>query len=279
MENHQAIKVFRVLKDGLRLWKNNFYSFSQLYLIIYTPILILNIGFLRISHGAPAPDEFWRVSLLVLIIMAWGMWGDIVVITAANQADAGEKIALWRHLGGAIKYFLPYLGVMILVALLMLGITIVGLAGGFGLGGLTVFLYGRLHGIAQTISLIMGIAATIALAVSAVGYLVYFGFRLSLGYYACILEKIGPLAALKRSLALVKKRVNAVIGVFAAFFLAAVVFYLTPAVFLSLLIENPEQLNLAGAICQYALGLVFIPVIRTALLKLYQQLQGVDQAQ
>jgi hypothetical protein len=135
--------------------------------------------------------------------------------------------------------------------------------------------YAKLKGAALIISRIIGIVAIASLMIGGVYFVVYFGIRLSLGIFACVLEDKGPVNSLKRSFTLVKQRVNPVVGVFFAIIVGIGILCL-PIMLLNFVMKDPKQVNILTIILQFAAGLIATPVSSAVLVSLYQQLKDLN---
>lgn len=260
-EEKKAIHPVRIFKEGFGLWLKNFFALSCAYLVIYAPLLVINIS---IAILFPANDAtgaekifFGAVSLLQWFAGIWAVIAFLLINIKTQGNSAIENII------DAKNYILPYLGNAVLFLLLLALILLLGT----GLFLLGVFCLA----IKQTI---LGIIVMLAAAIPCLFAIVFFAIRLSLGGVICVAEKTGPVVALKRSHYLIKKYVTPVVGEYSLNFLAVLMFVALQLLF-SLIFRKFSQagFDIAAQSFQFAAGVVLMPLLAAISLVLYNKLK------
>lgn len=277
----QVIGVFQTVAEGFRLWRKNAGAFSRIYLLLYTPLTLLAIPFALVMQpsAASAPIGAPKVILLVLAIYVLSLWAQIVFILGAAEAQSGNAPRPFKLIKEAGKYFWSLLGTSILYGLVLLTIVLVVVIACAVVGMAMGLANKTLQGSVGLAANIVGIILLVTGAVAGVCYGVYFAIRLSLAWYVCVLENLRPLASLKRSLFLVKKSVNAVVGVW-FFTIAAtgVLIYTLPVALWNWLLKPPtQQATIINGAWQYLAGILFVPAIVCVSVILLQKLKEVNQ--
>ena len=127
---------------------------------------------------------------------------------------------------------------------------------------------------------ILAVLLCLALAIVILGVLIYFMLRWSLAATVCVLEGVRPIAALKRSLALVMDCVHPVVGVYCLVVLTYVACML-PFIIVGLLSgigNNINQSNLAGTIYSIFINILVVPFWATITVVLYKKLKEALEA-
>lgn len=238
----KAIHPIAIFKEGLGLWAKNLLCRGGIYLVAQLPFIGLGIWVASLRPGSDIFD-------LPMLFLGWffSAWGVVAVTMAVDKqggADKGNKI--WENIIGARKRFLPYLGTTILCDLLLLLITIIAL-----ISFIVISVFGNAYN-SVTKNFPYEIITNVLLCFllpALVFVLLYFAIRLSLGGIISVVDDTaGPLTALRRSHALIKKYVTSVVGVYALLGVVSILFYLAVLALLSLAgIEIKIQVGYKGA--------------------------------
>lgn len=204
----KAIHPIGIFKEGFGFWRRNFLVLSSISLLVDLPIIGLKVWV------APLRTTGVDIFDFPLLLLGWlfGAWGVVAVTMAVDKQGAGKGSKIWENIIGARKRFLPYLGAAILYELSFLLITIIAL-----LICIVISLFG--YGYNFTIkefSLNTSISILLSFLLLLPVYLLvllYFTIRLSLGGIISVIDDTaGSLIALRRSHALIKRYVTAVVG-------------------------------------------------------------------
>ena len=262
-QDRKAIHPVGIFKEGFGLWLKNFFALSGAYLVIYAPLLVINIS-IAILFPANDATSVEKIFFGAVSLLQWfaGMWAVIAFLLINIKAQAPGNSAI-ENIIDAKNYILPYLGNTVLFLLFLALISLLG-AGLFLLG---VFCLA----IKQAI---LGIIVMLVSAIPCLFAIVYFAIRLSLGGVVCVAEKTGPVIALKRSHELVKKYVTPVVGAYCLNFLAVLIFVILQVLF-SLIFKKFSQtcFDIAAQSFQFAAGLVLVPLLAAISLVLYNKLK------
>ncbi len=243
----KGIHPVGVFCEGWAVWRRCAGLLSKLYLLIFAPVYIVTI---IISFMLPAkietPAQITLTVISALLVMLVGIWGGVAMILAVVKNMTGSENSVGANISEAKGYFFRYLittilYTLILVLVILLGTFIAGSIGG-ALGKNT----------ASGVTTIVLIVITLLAAA-------YFFIRLFLCGTVCVLENIGPIAALKHANALVKKHMALVIGVMLLVFLTLVLVG-APMWGLAAVYKNSDSVDTVSQVYQFITNIVFMPV-------------------
>ena len=260
-EKGKAIYPMQIFAAGLKLWRKNFFTLGGIYLLIYLPVIAVNIAlFIKYTDGTNALPLPVVLAAFAVDMLA-GAWMAVTLTLAVSKMAKDIKTGVMENLKDAGGRFLLYLGTMALFFLLIWSIAMAGMLIAALLGGTVV-----------SINKIWGAIVMLIAAIPPACALVYFIIRLSLGGVVCILEKKRPIASLKESHALVKNYVTPVVGEYFLMILVSI-FVLVPLLFLVAIMKNTAQPDILPRIYQYIAGIFFVPFATCVYIVLYNKLK------
>lgn len=273
-----AIHPIAIFKEGFGLWARNFLSLGGICFILYLPVIVLQMLF-------PDP-KVWGLKpglaknslsdiLIALFAFLVGSWAFVVVSLAVDKLMRGEKAGIWENIIAARKRFFPYLGTLLLSGLVFFSVAAIFACGAKAVtllvsaelkkrfsGGEIIPLFLQIARLLPPFLLILGVCAT-----------VYFAIRLSLGGIVSVVDDTaGPLTALKRSHALIKRYVTPVVGAYALLFLISFLFFLV-MVFLGVAIKALKVSGVWLNPFDSLLSIILTPLWVSAMAALYKKLK------
>ena len=255
-----AIYPFLIFKEAWGICRKNLAKLATIYLLFYIPYLLL-VGLANIVPG----DQSNLLSILAILI---GLWSGVTLLTAAQRAVQAEPWRINEIVIGSKKYLLSYIGVTLLIFIAISGIIFTGVS--FSVIGSLL---------AAKVSAILALAIQTVSVVVVVCFVVYFMIRWALSGTVCVLEGKRPIAALKRSLALIKHYVNPVVGEYMLFIItlvAASIPYMIALAILSNTQDGVEAEMLLGAINNIIIHSILTPFMSVIMVVLYKKLQEAE---
>ena len=267
VSDKKAIHPIGIFKEGFSLWVRNFLALGSIYLILYLPVITLQILFLELRVCGLQPGlkgNSYGNKLIALLDALLGSWAFIALTIGLNKAADGQACRIMENIKAAGRRFFPYLGTGILYVLL------VGLVGIVSALGATVsFLLLRdryivLGIVISSLAVIVGVCAG-----------VYFAIRLSLGSIVSIIEEQGPIIFLKRSYRLIKNYVTPVVGEYCFLALLSLIFFLPLILlgFLGFAAKDAKLFYLCVIVSWYLLNAALTPFFVGIMVTLYQKLK------
>jgi hypothetical protein len=171
-----------------------------------------------------------------------------------NKVLATMKAAvkyLWRYILATLAYGAINLGILLAMVIIMIF--------------LSAFFVK-----AQSVTVTVLIAAVAIIA--CVAALVYCAIRFSLAGVVSIMENLGPVASLKMSYALIKKRVPPVIGVYCLVMLVYIVCFI-PVLWFGPMFTSKDAALILLTVYQVVISAVLVPLSACAMVILYKRLQ------
>lgn len=242
----KAIHPVGIFREGWAVWRRCAGLLSKLYLLIFAPVYLVTVV---ISFMLPAkietPTQMTLTIISALLVMLVGIWGGVAMILAVVKNMTGSENSVGANISEAKGYFLRYfittiLYTLILVLVILTGTFLAGLIGG-ALGK------NMASGIVTIILMVLTLLAG-----------AYFFIRLFLCGTVCVLENIGPIAALKHANSLVKKHMAPVIGVMMLVFLTLVLVG-APMWGVAAVYKNSDSVDTISQIYQFITNVVFMP--------------------
>ncbi len=255
----QAIHPIAIFKEGWDIYCKHAGSFSVAYLSIYLPLTVLSLAQMLFTQSAK-PSAIGVMAGIISMVV--GGWAYMVFINMANRALKGESLRMGESVKGTGRYLLYYLCASIISFVLIALLWVVAgilMAAGAGL-------LWKINKVAAGIILAAVVIAGVAVSV-------YFSIRWSLFGILCVTEETGPVAALKRSYALVKDYVTPVVGEY--FLIMAIsIFSIVPfAVVLNTTIKSKMVISVIYIIYSSIINMVLLPFWNTVLVVLYRKLK------
>jgi len=252
----KIIHAWPVFAEGVKVWILNWKKLAAIYLLVYFPALILN--FILLSRGGRV-DFLW----FTIIVIRWLLDALVVVslIYALKQYfSSGPVGSATSNIKSGKNFLLFYLLTNVLFGLITGTITFIGIIA----GGIFVSL------IWKTASIGVGLVLTTIAIITCIVGVVYFLIRLSLSGFACVLDDLNPILALKQSHSLIKKYVTFTVAEYCLFFLAAFVSFV-PLILLGL--RKGQLSDTAAIFYQFAINAFIIPAWACVSVVMYKKLK------
>lgn len=246
-----------IFVEGLKHWRANWLKLAGIYLLIYIPLTIFN-AFLLLKGAKPTLIQFLS-SVINWVLGAFVMASLIVSVKERLNAAVSKVLDTMKT---AVKYLWRYILATLLYGAINLGIVLIMVI-------IMIFLY-TLFVKVQTITIALGI--TVIAIVACVAALVYCAIRFSLAGVVCIMENAGPLASIKASHALIKKRVPKVIGVYCLVMLFYIVCFI-PVFWFGPMSASKDVAVILLTVYQVLISAILVPVGACAMVILYKRLQ------
>jgi len=215
----------------------------------------------KLQNQKPSFSAFILFFFPILLV---SIWGHIALLLGVKKAVESEDYTIAQSIGQSKTFFLKYLGVILIIILFIMGIMI------FGGVSITMVLV-----ILSKVNKILASLICLALAITALVFLVFFLLRWSLAATVCVLENIKPIAALKRSFSLVTDYVHPVVGTYCLTILMYVA-CLLPIIIVGAFLgigNDIEQSNRIGIIYSVFINIVLVPFWGTTTVVLYKKLK------
>jgi len=264
----QAIHPVAVFKETWSICWKNLAKLSTIYLIFNLPIIAVYLTPMASKLQSQKPS----LSLLFLFflpVFLLSIWGHIALLLGAKKAVDLEDYTVGQSISQVRGFFLKYLGTVLIITLFFMSVTILG-----------VVSIAIIFALLLKVNKILAALICLTLAIVVLGVLIYFMLRWSLAATVCVLENTRPVAALKRSLALVMDYVHPVVGTFCLIVLTYIAcvapFFIIGA--LSGVGNNISQPNLAGTIYSIFINILLVPFLATISVVLYKKLKEALEA-
>lgn len=259
----KAVYPVLIFKEAWGICVKNLMKFSIVYLIFYIPYLILS-GLSLVIAG----DQSNMLSLISALL---GLWSGVALISAAFKAAQGERISIAESiLLGARKYLVSYIAVALLIVLFIVGILFAG-------ASVAIVSYALIGGS----GIVPAFATQFIPVVVVVCALVYFMIRWALAGTVCVVEKMGPIASLKRSVSLIKDYVTPVVGEYALFILVtllASIPYMAWIAIFGRYNDGMEAEIVAGAVNNIIINTILMPFLSVIMVVMYKKLKEAKEA-
>jgi hypothetical protein len=197
--------------------------------------------------------DIWWALLLLAVIQGIGMLGLLALLTDRGRPTVGEALAK------GTKYFLPYLGTQILIALMVVAILMIpisiGTAAGAGAG------------------LLVGVFAAVAI--------IYLLVKFSLATPVIVVDGVmNPLAALGRSMRLTKGNSLRLFLFYLLLFIVLIVVSMVLAIPLGIvtMLSGAETALIINGLVNAFVNLIAVTVILAVLAAVHRQLSGATPA-
>jgi hypothetical protein len=262
-KSKKAVYPVAIFKEGWSVCRKNLEQLSTIYLIFNVPFVIFYLTPLAGTFQGQKLNPGITL-LLFLAIFIINFWGYIALLLGAKESVESSTCAVWGSIVKVKTYFFRYLGTALLSSLFLGCITIFG-------GALSYFALILL----LKVNKIIALSACIFLAILTIAFLIYFMFRWSLATVACVLEECRPMAALKRSRALVNDYIHPLAGVFCLIMLVYLVFMI-PAFILGAVFDlgkDSAQANQIGTIYNIIINIILAPFWTTITIVFYKKLK------
>jgi hypothetical protein len=195
-------RIGQVLSSSWAVFIRNFVLLFGIGLLSSLPNLLFGDG--TSMRGAVRPDDAWRLGLGFLLWIILIPMGQAAIVYVAFQSLRRQQIRMGEALKNVLARFWPIFGIILCYVGVLIVFVVVGSAAMFLVWGAR---YASGGGIAA--SGIMFFLIVIALIV--VGAILY--VRWSVVLPVCVVERLGPLASLRRSNELTKGHRWAVFGI------------------------------------------------------------------
>jgi hypothetical protein len=260
---NDAVALLRANRQVVLVVAGVFFFLPYLAMILLMPDYAATVG----GPGAPQPatmDEaleqisgvyrdIWWAALLLAVVQGIGMLGLLALLTDRDRPTVGEALAK-----GA-KYFLPYLGTQILIALIVVALVMVpvtiGAAAGAGAG------------------VLVGLLAAVAI--------VYLLVKFSLTTPVIVVDGVmNPIAALGRSWALTKGNSLRLFLFYLLLFIVLIVvsMVLTIPIGIVTAMSGGDGAVIVSGLVNALLNLVALTVILAVVAAIHRQLSGAAPA-
>lgn len=197
--------------------------------------------------------DIWWALLLMAVIQGIGMLGLLALLTDRNRPTVAEA------LGKGAKYFLPYLGAQILIALALLVVVLVPVTLGAAAGA--------------AVGLLTGLLAMVAI--------VYLLTKFSLATPVIVIDEVtNPVRALSRSWALTKGNSLRLFLFYLLLFIVLIVVALVLAIVIGVIaaLAGPSGALIANGLMNALVNMVAVSVILAVLAAAHRQLSGPSAA-
>jgi len=258
----QAVHPVAVFKRGAALWQKNFAQLSAVFLVFYIPMLLVALAIQMMAGSKPSPAQAVLAIPLQVLAGAAGIWAAIALMLAAVQENRSPVKAMAMQ---ALERFWPYVGASIVMGLVTAGPVLLSTL-------VTLAVAAVMAGPGPQTAVIAVIMFVIMAA--AMAFAVILSLRFFLFGFACVLEKSGPIASLKRSWALTRRRLAPILGTSAL--VGLVFFVLMIPVFIAGLLagRQPAQgMQIAFLFYSYAAYFVAVPLQTCVMVNLYRDLK------
>ncbi|MDD5560871.1 MAG: hypothetical protein PHT50_01890 [Candidatus Omnitrophica bacterium] len=263
-KSNEILYPVAVFKESWGLCIRSLKKLSLIYIIFNLPIIAFYFTPVaeKMQAGKPSLTTF---LLFFVPALTASIWCHISLLLAAKKTVGFEDYEIGESIAQTKPLFFKYLGTVLLISLFILGVAMfsslsVALA-------LTLLL---------KINKLLATLVCLALGIAIIASAVYLIILWSLAATVCVLENLHPIAALKRSTALVGNRVLPVVFVY-SLFVAACIICLIPFVIAGAILGiggNAVEANQAGSIYSMFINIVLIPFWSVLTVMLYKKLQG-----
>ncbi|MDO8488549.1 MAG: hypothetical protein Q7S42_00320 [Candidatus Omnitrophota bacterium] len=262
-EKKNAIYPVLIFKQAWRICWDNLSKLGVIYLIFNLPGVIISL----LSTAKPVPGQKTGlvVALGFLVTIVMSSWGYIALLLSANKALDAQDYTIAQSISQTRVFLVKYLGLILSVALFIMGIFITGFASVM----VTVVFLSKANAVLATVICLVLIIAVIA-------SLVFFLLRWSLSALVCVFEGSRPIPALNGSFSLVKEHINPVVGVYV---LMTLIYTITsvPAIIAMALsaVTVPVNQSSQFAVTIYfiLLNIIVVPFCSTTTVVLYRKLK------
>jgi hypothetical protein len=265
-EGKIAVHPVCIFKQAWSICWKNLSRLSAVYLIFNLPITIISL--LPIFRLTPDQKPNLLVLLWFLCSLVIGSWGYIVLLLGANKALAGQDYTIGQNINQAKTFLVKYL-VMILTIVLFVMATVI-VAGMLAVAGVAIL---------SQVNKMLVMPVFSILIITFIAGLLFVSLHWSLGGLVCVLEDRGPIAALKRSYALVKQYINPVAGTYGLLALVHLVCF-SPMIIAMGAGALPTQdaearlsSQLGMAIYTVLISIVLVPFVTMLTVVLYKKLK------
>ncbi len=264
----KAVHPVVIFKEGWDICRRNLRGLSVIYLIFNLPFVVFYL--------TPLGDKFqkqelnpWSTLLIFFLFFIISFWGYIALLLGAKQVVESNVCMVEQNIARVKTYFFRYLGAVLASSLFLVCMAVLG-------GTLSFFVLKLLLNLNRAVA----VFGCLLLAIITFAFLMYFMFRWSLAPISCILEGCRPIAALKRSLALVNDYVHPLAGTFCLAMLTYIVCITPLIIFGSVfeLIKDPDQFNQIGTIYSIFINIILAPFWTTVTVLLYKKLKEALEA-
>jgi predicted transcriptional regulator with HTH domain len=259
----KAVYPFLIFKEAWGICRKNLAKLIVIYLIFYLPYLFLS-GLATVLPGDQS-------NILGIVSALLSLWSGVALLVAAEKVTGAESFGIGETIVvGAKKYLLNYLGVAILTMVFIVGAL-------FAIASIA----GIVSALAVRLSAILAIAIQIISGIAAICLLVYFTIRWALGGTACIVEKLRPISALKRSMALIKDYINPVVGEGLLFIITIVLASAPYMVWLAVFGSQSDGMEaeiFVGAVNNIIVNIMLMPFWAVMMVVLYKKLKEANES-
>lgn len=259
----KAIHPIVIFKEAWGICWANIAKLGVIYLIFNLPITLVYLTPMvsKLQNQKPTLSIFFLFFLPVLLV---SICGHIALLLGIKKAVDSEDYTIGQSISQVKLFFLKYLGVILIITLFVMGIMI--------LGGMSIAM---ILAVLLKVNKILALMICLALAITALAFLVFFSLRWSLAATVCVLENISPIAALKRSLSLVTDYVHPVVGTYCLtmlMYIACLVPIIIVGTFLGIG-NDANQSNRVGIIYSMLINIALVPFWGTSTVILYKKLK------
>lgn len=225
----KAIYPVKIFQEGWALWSRCLPGLTAIAAIFYIPLTIVSWVVSVLSPAKPADSREMLLSLGLFSLNAiisgvLGSWAGASLILTIKKSLAGVPQAAGKNIKQGLSYLWRYLFASILYSVILGGIAI-----------LSYLLVAVLGALGWRFNPVLGATIIALVGIPCIFVFVYFMLRLSMVTMGCVVEDLGPVQALKRSHALVKKYVTPLVGEFCLVVLMAILVFIPGTIITSVL--------------------------------------------
>jgi hypothetical protein len=255
-----AIHPLQVFAKGFAQWKKNLWACAGIVASLYVPFIALTVlGVFAITYFGKQIFVVAPVAAVLIILGIYVFNCAPIAVIMVSLRSRSEKPKVFPAIKEAFAHVWRFFATNLLSGLCIAGVAVVAAGVGFLLANTLYKANNIAGGILIGLDILAGICA-----------LVYFGIRLSMSSYACVLEKRGPAASLNRSFSLVKKNFFPVAGVY-LLFAGLMLVVLTPTFIFAAISSTAGQVS--QAVIRIAAELFVTPLFINAAVVLWDELK------
>ncbi|MDD5408469.1 MAG: hypothetical protein PHC71_00010 [Candidatus Omnitrophica bacterium] len=264
----KSIHPVAIFKEAWGICRNNLGKLGAIYFIFNLPIIIFYLTPVasKLQDQKPNLQVFLGFFIPALII---SIWCHISLLLGVKQAVGLEFWTIGQSIKQTKKFFLKYLGTVLIVFLFLMGMII--------LGGLSAAI---ILPLLLKVSKILAALICLVLVIVLILFLAYFMILWSLATTVCVLENVRAVTALKKSSSLIKNYVLPVTGTYCLIilvYIACLLPFIIIGTFLGLG-NYPDMANRAGTIYSMFINILLVPFWTAIAVILYKKLKEVLEA-